>query len=101
MTSKKYNLKFLNYSVYVISLGGFLFGYDTGVINGALAFMSRPDQLNLNPSLQGVVSSSLVIGACIGALGCGKIADQVGRKKTLRLIAIIFYHINLSLCISY
>ena len=90
MTSKKYNLKFLNYSVYVISLGGFLFGYDTGVINGALAFMSRPDQLNLNPSLQGVVSSSLVIGACIGALGCGKVADQVGRKKTLRLIAIVF-----------
>ena len=91
MTSKKYNLKFLNYSVYVISLGGFLFGYDTGLINGALAFMSRPDQLNLNPSLQGVVSSSLVIGACIGALGCGKVADQVGRKKTL----------HLSLCISY
>ncbi|WP_330146934.1 sugar porter family MFS transporter (plasmid) [Leuconostoc mesenteroides] len=52
--------------------------------------MSRPDQLNLGPSLQGVVSSSLVIGACIGALGCGKVADQMGRKKTLRLIAIVF-----------
>ncbi|MBU7547407.1 sugar porter family MFS transporter [Leuconostoc mesenteroides] len=90
MTSKSSNLKFLNYCVYVISLGGFLFGYDTGVINGALAFMSRPDQLNLGPSLQGVVSSSLVIGACIGALGCGKVADQMGRKKTLRLIAIVF-----------
>ncbi|MFP7481335.1 MFS transporter, partial [Weissella paramesenteroides] len=56
MTNKNPNLKFLNYCVYVISLGGFLFGYDTGVINGALAFMSRPDQLNLNPSSQGVVS---------------------------------------------
>ncbi|MBU7568866.1 sugar porter family MFS transporter [Weissella hellenica] len=90
MKDKSAKFHFLNYSVYTISLGGFLFGYDTGIINGALAFMSRPDQLNLGPSLQGVVSSSLVIGACIGALGCGKVADQMGRKKTLRLIAIIF-----------
>ncbi|MDI6666796.1 sugar porter family MFS transporter [Leuconostoc falkenbergense] len=89
-TNKKVKLNFLNYCVYVISLGGFLFGYDTGVINGALTFMSRSDQLNLTPSLQGIVSSSLVIGACIGALGCGKVADKFGRKKTLRLIAIIF-----------
>ena len=89
-TNKKVKLNFLNYCVYVISLEGFLFGYDTGVINGALAFMSRSDQLNLTPSLQGIVSSSLVIGACIGALGCGKVADKFGRKKTLRLIAIIF-----------
>lgn len=89
-TNKKVKLNFLNYCVYVISLGGFLFGYDTGVINGALAIMSRSDQLNLTPSLQGIVSSSLVIGACIGALGCGKVADKFGRKKTLRLIAIIF-----------
>ena len=89
-TNKKVKLNFLNYWVDVISLGGFLFGYDTGVINGALAFMSRSDQLNLTPSLQGIVSSSLVIGACIGALGCGKVADKFGRKKTLRLIAIIF-----------
>ncbi|MGO3499635.1 sugar porter family MFS transporter [Leuconostoc falkenbergense] len=89
-SNKKVKLNFLNYCVYVISLGGFLFGYDTGVINGALAFMSRSDQLNLTPSLQGIVSSSLVIGACIGALGCGKVADKFGRKKTLRLIAIIF-----------
>ncbi|WP_057895988.1 sugar porter family MFS transporter [Liquorilactobacillus oeni] len=81
---------FLKYCVYVISLGGFLFGYDTGVINGALAFMSKPDQLNLSPALQGIVSSSLVIGACIGALFCGKLADRFGRKVTLRWIAIIF-----------
>ena len=52
--------------------------------------MSRPDQLNLTPTLQGVVSSSLVIGACFGALGCGRVADKIGRRKTLRIIAIVF-----------
>lgn len=86
----KINNSFLKYSTYVISLGGFLFGYDTGVINGALAFMSKPDQLDLSAGLQGVVSSSLVLGACLGALGCGRIADKFGRKKTLRWIAALF-----------
>ncbi|QAS69313.1 sugar porter family MFS transporter [Oenococcus sicerae] len=86
----KFNNSFLRYSTYVISLGGFLFGYDTGVINGALAFMSKPSQLDLTPALQGVVSSALVLGACIGALGCGSLADRFGRKKTLRWIAALF-----------
>lgn len=90
MKDKPAKFHFLNYSVYTISLGGFLFGYDTGIINGALAFMSKPSQLALSPALQGIVSSSLVVGACLGALGCGKVADKIGRKKTLRLIAEIF-----------
>nr|WP_080290168.1 sugar porter family MFS transporter [Oenococcus oeni] len=86
----KFNNSFLKYSTYIISIGGFLFGYDTGVINGALAFMSKPDQLNLTPGLQGVVSSSLVLGAFFGALGCGRIADKFGRKQTLGWIAALF-----------
>ncbi len=88
--SQRLQNSFLKYCVYTISLGGFLFGYDTGVINGALVFMSKPDQLNLSPTTQGIVSSSLVIGACLGALGSGRVADHLGRKQTLRLIAIIF-----------
>lgn len=79
-----------NYSAYIIALGGFLFGYDTGVINGALAFMSKPDQLNLSPTLQGIVSSSLVLGAFLGALLSGRIADVIGRKRSLRWIGIVF-----------
>ncbi|MDV7757538.1 sugar porter family MFS transporter [Liquorilactobacillus mali] len=86
----KSQTSFLKYCVYVISLGGFLFGYDTGVINGALAFMSKKDELNLSPTLQGIVSSSLILGACIGALGCGQVADHIGRRRTLRIIAIVF-----------
>lgn len=80
---RKYGL--LNYGVYVISLGGFLFRYDTGVINGALAFMSKTSQLNLTPSRQGIVSSSLALGACLGAFLCGKYADNFVKKFGLNL----------------
>ncbi|MDF7638057.1 sugar porter family MFS transporter [Lactobacillus sp. ESL0791] len=81
---------FLRYTAFVIALGGFLFGYDTGVINGALTFLSAPDQLNLTSSQQGLVSSSLVLGCAFGAMAVGKLADNVGRKKLLQWIAVIF-----------
>nr|WP_304437563.1 hypothetical protein [Propionispora sp. 2/2-37] len=38
----------------VSTLGGLLFGYNTGVVNGALVYMARPDQLNLTPFMEGV-----------------------------------------------
>ncbi|MFT8359735.1 MAG: sugar porter family MFS transporter [Liquorilactobacillus satsumensis] len=75
---------------YIIALGGFLFGYDTGVINGALAFMSLKDQLNLNAGTQGIVSSALVLGGVLGAISSGRIADRIGRRALLRWIAILF-----------
>ena len=80
----------LNKSAYIISLGGFLFGYDTGVINGALSFLSLPDQLDLSPAMQGVVSSSLVLGCTVGALLSGTLADKYGRKALLRWISLLF-----------
>ncbi|RHW51095.1 MFS transporter [Bombilactobacillus bombi] len=81
---------FLNYTSYVISLGGFLFGYDTGVVNGALSFISLPDQLNLSANLQGLVTASLVFGCTFGALFSGKLSDKYGRKLLLHTIAAIF-----------
>lgn len=86
----KKNNVFLNYTSYIIALGGFLFGYDTGVINGALTFISRPDQLGASPTVQGLISSALVLGCMFGALAVTTLADNLGRKKLLQWVAAIF-----------
>lgn len=91
---------FLRYTSYIIALGGFLFGYDTGVINGALSFLSRPDQLNLSSSVQGLVSSSLVLGCTFGAMSNSYLANHVGRKKLLQWVAVIFTFATLACSLS-
>ena len=62
----------------VASLGGLLSGYDTGVISGALLFIN--DSWHLSDSMQGIVVSSVLIGAVIGAATNGVLADIFGRK---------------------
>lgn len=73
----------------IASFGGLLFGYDTGVINGALRPMAA--ELGLEAFTEGVVTSSLVFAAAIGALACGRISDAWGRRKTIILLAILFF----------
>ena len=78
--------------VYVVAvltaLGGLLFGYDTGVISGALLFIR--EDFHLSPFLQGFVVSSLLIGAMVGALGCGPLTDRFGRRNIVILAALVF-----------
>ncbi len=73
------------------TFGGLLFGYDTGVVNGALPFMAAPDQLNLTPQLEGFVVSALLVGAAIGSVTGGRIADAMGRRKMILILAVIFF----------
>ena len=75
----------------IATLGGLLFGYDTGVVNGALPFMAAPDQLNLDPLQEGMVVSALLVGAAVGSFGGGKLADSQGRKKNILWLAMIFF----------
>lgn len=70
------------------ALGGLLFGYDTGVIAGAILFIN--EDLGLSPFTSGLVVSSLLVGAMIGAAFAGPIADATGRRKLVLAAAIIF-----------
>ncbi|CDO10430.1 sugar porter family MFS transporter [Mycolicibacterium cosmeticum] len=81
--------RFLTKLTVIATLGGLLFGYDTGVISGALLYMK--DDLALSSFGEATVVSSLLFpGAAFGALFGGRVADRIGRKKTLLLCAGLF-----------
>ncbi|MFV0434437.1 MAG: sugar porter family MFS transporter [Leucobacter sp.] len=73
----------------VATFGGLLFGYDTGVANGA----ERPleHEMGFSDIQIGVVISALIFAAALGALICGQISDKVGRRPTIILLAVLFF----------
>jgi sugar porter (SP) family MFS transporter len=73
----------------ITALGGLLFGYDTGVVSGALLFLKN-DFGGLSSFQQELVTSLLLVGAAVGALFAGRIADRVGRRLTVLGPALIF-----------
>jgi sugar porter (SP) family MFS transporter len=70
------------------ALGGLLFGYDTGVISGALIFIRT--QFGLSTFQQELLVSIVLVGAAVGALSGGRLADVFGRRFMLMVTAVIF-----------
>ena len=70
------------------ALGGLLFGYDTGVISGAILFIN--EDLALSATQSGLVVSALLIGAMIGAGSSGPLSDALGRRRLILIAAVIF-----------
>src|SRR3954453_11065414 len=80
--------RFLRRITIISTLGGLLFGYDTGGISGALLYMR--EDLHLTSFWEGFVVSSLLFAAAFGALLGGRIADALGRKRSLMVCAVLF-----------
>lgn len=70
------------------SLAAILFGYDNGIIGAAILFV--PHDLPLDPWSTGVLVSSTVLGAMVGALGSGPVADRAGRQRVLLVAGVVF-----------
>lgn len=69
-------------------LAGVLFGYDAGIISGALLFIDQT--FALSSTMQGLVVSAVPFGALVFALLCGRFNDIFGRKIALLFTAILF-----------
>jgi SP family galactose:H+ symporter-like MFS transporter len=72
----------------VAALGGLLFGYDTGVISGALLFIRQV--MFLSPTLEGVVVAIALAGAAIGAAVAGYLSDRAGRRRVILGAGLLF-----------
>jgi sugar porter (SP) family MFS transporter len=72
----------------VAALGGLLFGYDTGVISGALLFIRQ--ELSLSPTLQGILVAIAPAGAAVGAAMAGSVSDRIGRRRVILGAALLF-----------
>lgn len=85
LSNKRINIYFITIA---ITLGGLLFGYDTGVINGTQFYFSK--YFELTGALKGFIVSSALIGALAGAAGAGILSKAIGRKNSLIIAAVLF-----------
>jgi sugar porter (SP) family MFS transporter len=72
----------------VAALGGLLFGYDSAVINGAVAAVE--DHFQISKFVTGVAVAAALIGAALGALVAGRLADKIGRLSVMKIAALLF-----------
>jgi SP family arabinose:H+ symporter-like MFS transporter len=81
-------LEFVVLATAVTAIGGFLFGYDTAVINGAISYLKA--DMGLDSVQEGTAGASAILGCIPGALCAGFLSDRFGRKKLLYLCAALY-----------
>ncbi len=87
-TATAHGKRFVYLAAAISALGGMLFGYDIGVISGAILFIKK--DFSLSAGTEEIVVSSVLLGSLAGAVGGGILADRLGRRKLLISTAIVF-----------
>ncbi|WAC23423.1 sugar porter family MFS transporter [Blastomonas sp. SL216] len=82
------NIGFIIAIVAVATIGGFMFGYDSGVINGTQKGLESA--FDLGKFGIGVNVGAILVGSAIGAFGAGRMADRIGRRGVMLLSALLF-----------
>ncbi len=72
----------------VSAISGLLYGYDTGIISGALLQIS--DEFGIGSGWEQVIAASILAGAVVGALVCSRLSERRGRRGTLLIVAAVF-----------
>ncbi|PTS73123.1 MFS transporter, partial [Sphingomonas sp. HMWF008] len=82
------NLPLIAAIVGVATIGGFMFGYDSGAINGTQEGLKST--FALSEGALGLTVSALLPGCALGAFMAGRLADSMGRRKVMMLAALLF-----------
>ncbi len=72
----------------VSAVSGLLYGYDTGIISGALLQISK--EFDTGNGMEQVIAASILLGAVIGALSCSFLSERLGRKRTILIVCAVF-----------
>lgn len=86
--SKQANLPLIGAIVLVATIGGFMFGYDSGAINGTQDGLKST--FGLSEGALGLTVSALLPGCALGAFAAGRLADRLGRRQVMMIAAILF-----------
>lgn len=81
-------LRYVTFAVGVAAIGGFLFGYDTAVVNGANTYLKA--HFHLNAAQEGLAGASAILGCIPGAMFSGVLSDRFGRRRMLFICALLF-----------
>lgn len=87
-TQTRSNSRFVYVMAVIAATGGLLFGFDTGVISGAIPFLQQ--DFGIGDGAVELITTAGLVGAVIGALCCGRLTDRLGRRTVILGSAVIF-----------